>query len=446
MRGLLLLAALVVFMLALDGFRIGDLDAQSAGARTSLVFGFLLLAGYLLGQLARRIGLPRITGFIVAGILFGPYLMGIVTPATVQALGKVDEIALCLIALAAGGEMDLARLRGRLRSVLSIVGVQTVVVLGGVLAVFLVLPIGEWIGVEDRGLLIAVALVIGAIAVANSPSTIIAVILDLDAEDPLSDTAIAVTVLKDVMVIVLFAAVLSLTGPLLDPGAAYDLAFVGAVAMEVLISIGLGLLAGGAVVLFLRHVSREEVLFVLILVFGLATLCRAWHLDALITCITAGLVVQNLSGRGPTFMRAIDRSAMPVFVLFFALAGARLDLSTLGHFWLPAVALFAGRGVLTWAGTSLGSRLAGDPPVLVRHGWMAFLAQAGVSLGFVALLREDVPVLGDLLGDVVIAAIILNQLVGPVLFKIALDRAGEVGQAETEIPETGVVHERAAEE
>lgn len=441
MRALLLLA-LAAFVLAIEGFRVGDGGGVPVAGRTTVVVGFLLLAGYLVGQLVRGVGLPRITGFLLVGIVFGPHVAGIVPAEAIAGLDRVDRIALCLIALAAGGEMDLRQLRGRLRAVVATVAGQTVVVFGGVMLAFAVLPVGPWLGIEERSLAIAAALVVATIAVANSPATTVAVILDVDADGPLSDTAMAVTVVKDVVVIVLFAAVLSVSGPLLDPGTPFDLAFFGEVGLELVASVGLGIVAGVAVVLFLRHVSREEVLFVLILVFGLATVCEAWHLDALITCITAGLVVENGSGRGPAFMRAIDRSAMPVFVLFFALTGARLDIATLGVFWLPALALFAGRGVLTWAGTSLGSRLAGDPPPLRRYGWMAYLAQAGVSLGFVSLLCCDVPALGEKLADVVIAAIILNQLVGPVLFKIALDRVGETGRARVDDPDEGVAHER----
>jgi Kef-type K+ transport system membrane component KefB len=117
-----------------------------------------------------------------------------------------------------------------------------------------------------------------------------------------------------------------------------------------------------------------------------------------------------------------------VFAIFFALAGAALDLHTVVAFWPVALVIVTARAALTWVGTRLGARYADSPPPIRRFGWMGLISQAGVTLGLSLLVAAEFPGWGDQFVAVTTAVIIVHLLVGPVLLKVALARAGEGGE------------------
>jgi len=155
--------------------------------------------------------------------------------------------------------------------------------------------------------------------------------------------------------------------------------------------------------------------------------------DWLLIFITAGFVVQNLSAQGDRFLAAIERLGEIVFVIFFATAGAHLDLPLLGKLWPLALALALARAGCTFGAGRLASRLADDPPALRRWGWSGLVSQAGLALGVAARIQGEFPAFGTAFAAMAVATVALNEMIGPVLFKTALDRTGETArQAEPE--------------
>ncbi|HMK72014.1 MAG TPA: hypothetical protein VK454_01670, partial [Myxococcaceae bacterium] len=148
--------------------------------------------------------------------------------------------------------------------------------------------------------------------------------------------------------------------------------------------------------------------------------------------------VQNLSKQGERFVEAIDSMGEIVYVIFFGVAGAHLDLGVLRTLW-PVALLFAGaRGVTTFVAGHVASRYAGDPPALRRWGWAGLVSQAGLALGIANTISQEFPAFGAGLGALAVAAVAMNEMVGPVLFKVALDRSGETrGEAEEVEPAEG---------
>ena len=165
------------------------------------------------------------------------------------------------------------------------------------------------------------------------------------------------------------------------------------------------------------------------MVLGIATLAMflggSLHLSGLLICMTAGFVVENSSEHGSELVAAAERFSTPVYVLFFTLAGASIDVPTLASTWGLALALVLARLVATALGTYIGHRTAGDEAPLRRWGWTAYIGQAGVSLGLATLVRDTFPSFGPALYNLAIATVAINQLIGPVLFKLGLTRTGE---------------------
>jgi Kef-type K+ transport system membrane component KefB len=187
----------------------------------------------------------------------------------------------------------------------------------------------------------------------------------------------------------------------------------------------------------MRHVRAEVLVFILALAFMVTLFSRqfgvllenvfgvALHLEPMLICVTAGFWVRNFSRHGGEFMEIIDRSALPIYVIFFSLTGAALNVGALGETWLIALLLVAVRFQLIWVGAYLGGSLSGDPPRLRRMSGFGFVTQAGVSLGLAGIVMRSFPEWGAALSTLIVAVVALNQIIGPIAFKFALGAVGE---------------------
>jgi Kef-type K+ transport system membrane component KefB len=233
--------------------------------------------------------------------------------------------------------------------------------------------------------------------------------------------------------VLLFTAVLALARYLVPPtgtdAAAVSLATV---AWEIGGAVLVGAVLGGAVALYLRFVHRELFLFALIVAFFGAEITNLVHVETLLTLLTAGFVMENVSrhGEGEVLRHAMERSAAPVFVVFFALAGAEMALHDIGALWFLIIPIVLVRGVAMWMGTLLGARWAGAREE-GRYVWMGLISQAGVAIGLATVVVQVYPTRGAQMQTLFLAVLAVNQTIGPILFRHALVRSGEVAGAET---------------
>jgi Kef-type K+ transport system membrane component KefB len=421
-----LLLALIVGLLFVATRAVPEV---TGGLGAVAAVGFLLLAGTLLSELVEGIGLPHLSGYIAAGIVAGPHVLRLIDHETVQRLLPVNTLALSLIALAGGAELRMDLVRRGLRSLAWAMLLQTVIVLVVMTAVFMALrafiPFTRELGL---GALFAVALLWGVLAVTRSPSALLGVLTQLRARGPLTDFSLTFVMTSDVVVIVLMSAALSVARPLLDPGAALATGVFGALGHEVLASVALGTTLGLVLAAYLRLVGKHLLLVFLCLGFGLSELLRYVRCDPLLTFIVAGFVVANLTRQGEKLLLAIEQTGSVVYVVFFATAGANLDIPLLRTLWPVTLAFVLARSVATWVAARLSARLAGDPPMLRRWGWSSLISQAGIALGLAAVVEREFPSIGAGFRALVVAAVAINQVVGPIVFKLALDRTGETSK------------------
>jgi Kef-type K+ transport system membrane component KefB len=429
--------AIVIALMGLALFAFSD-AVVFTDARSTMTFGFLLLAAYLIGDVLSRFKLPKITGYILAGILFGPHLLDFVSAGTVRELKLIDDLALTFIAFAAGGELRLAGLRERRRSITLTVFFLTVIVFLGVAAFVLVArPLLPFLDGKPAAHGLAAALLLGTFAVARSPSSAIAIISECKARGPFTEMVLGVTVVMDVLVIMVFAAMVSITQVLITPGAQMDFRFILMMVVQLAGSIFGGVVLGWIIYLYLRHVRAEVLVFILALAFMVTLFSRqfallldhlfnvAFHLEPMLICVTAGFWVRNFSRDGGLFMESIDRSSLPIYVIFFSLTGAALNIGALSQTWLIAVLLVIVRSLLIWLGAYLGGSSSGDPSRFRRMSGCAFITQAGVSLGLAGIVMRSFPEWGAALSTTIVAVVALNQIIGPIAFKFALGAVGE---------------------
>jgi Kef-type K+ transport system membrane component KefB len=402
--------------------------SQGSGAVAAL--GLLLLGGDLIAQLLEPIGLPHLTGYLAAGMLAGPHVLRLISEQTVGELQTVNGLALALIAFSAGAELTAEMLRTGLRRLSVAVAAQSVLLLILLAGVFDVArPLMPFLAGRPQATVLGLALLWGVISDVKSPSAVLGVLAETQAKGPLTTYAIAMVVVLDVVVLVLFQLVLLVSKVLIDPAASFAVGQLVEVGRELLSSVALGTTLGLATGLYLAVVNRGVILFLIALGFAAAQLDRYFGYDAMLVFATAGFVVQNLTRQGERLLHAIRRSGSVVYVVFFAGAGAHLDLGVLRELWPVALLLAGTRGAATVAAAAGASKLSGDSPAIQRWGWAPLISQAGVALGIAVAADAAFPGLGAGFRSLAIAVVGLNEAVGPILFKVALSRAGEIGRA-----------------
>lgn len=409
-----------------------------------LALGFVVLASYAFGQLVERIRLPHITGYLVAGILLGPSVAsllpaparvppfdaGVLSTSVQGQLSPLVTLAVALIALTAGGELKIATLRRGFRAIVAIIAGQSVFVLLSVTGLVLLIggavPALRLPGLGDLGMtsIAALGAVVAAVSLATSPSATIAVVTETRAKGPMTTLVLASVVLKDVVVVFFFSLASTIAVQALGVGESVDLgAFL---LVHVGGSLAFGVFVGGAMALYLRFVNRELLVFVVGVVFAARFAAEALHLDPVLLFIAAGFAVSNFSDRGGALVSAVETLSLPVYVVFFTLAGAHLDLHLVLHVLPFAIALTATRALAIALGSRLGAVLGHAPEAVRRHAWLGYVSQAGVALSLSTIVAERFGEPGRALASLLLATIAIDELAGPVLFKLGLGLAREL--------------------
>jgi Kef-type K+ transport system membrane component KefB len=407
---------------------------EAALSTVALALGFALIAASLLGELAEKIRLPRLSGYLIFGLLCGPFMLNLITASMARELQIVNGLAIALIAFVAGLELNLSRLRPRLRALLIVGGV----IVFGMLAVFTAIlwALWPWLPFGDPGgpwARLAAALVTSALIISFSPTVTIAVIAESRSRGDLTELVLATVVLADLLLIVVFALAMQLARGVTGFGLS-EVPLIVQLSWEILGSLAFGAIAGALFALYLRSVGRELTLALLGLCATLAAATPALHFELILASLAAGLVVENIAPPdGDQLKDAVERGALPVLIVFFAAAGASLQLDALALVGLTALAIALARvALLRWFG-HLGVQLAQLPETPGRLVWMGLVSQAGVTLGLATILAAEFPGWGELIQTIVVALTALHVLVGPMLFKAALQRAGEIGRMDAEL-------------
>jgi Kef-type K+ transport system membrane component KefB len=388
--------------------------------------GYILLAGTLTSELASIVKLPHVTGYLLAGILAGPHVAGLIDERSVHDLTQVNALALSLIALEGGAHLKIATLRKGFRSLAWASLFQSVVVLGGMTVIFVALrsyiPFARNLGIVA---VVGTGLLWGTLAVTRSPSATLGILAETRAQGPVMTSTLSLVMTSDIIVVILLATMMVIAHPMIDPAGTFSLHAFGDLGHDLLGSVALGTTIGIILTVYTRFVRTQLLLVFLALGFGMSELVSYVRFDSLLAFMVAGFVVQNISQQGETFIHALEETGSIVFVIFFATAGAHLDLPLLGRLWPVALTLAVSRALVTWGVSRVSGRVADDPPTVRRWAWAGLVSQAGLALGVAAVIERTFPQLGSGFRALATATVALNELVGPILFKVALDRSGE---------------------
>ncbi|XOF34476.1 MAG: cation:proton antiporter [Candidatus Electrothrix sp. YB6] len=397
----------------------------------TLGIAVLLAAGLFVAKLAQLLRLPSVTGFILAGLLLGESGIGLITVDLIgHQLDHFTSIALMLIAFGIGEHVELRRLDGMGRDVAYISVIQAAAAF--LLVLLAALPT-TWLvsGTEEITRdQVVLSVLLGAIAVATAPAAILHVTRELGTRGPMTSTLMAVVAVDDAIAIMIFGIAVS---------TAHNLTGTDGLSLQSLLfclyEIGGSLIAGvitGCLIGFIldKLRNRGEMLtagLALLLLCG--ELTRLLHLSPLLAGMMTGFVMINHAERDVRLFRIINGFEPPIYVMFFTLAGVHLDLSALRLAGWVGIAYFLARILGKYSGSWLGAYLSGAEKNVRNFLGLSLIPQAGVAIGFVFMVSTDpkLAAWSDTITPVVLAGVVLSELFGPLLVRITVEKAGEIG-------------------
>ena len=407
-----------------------------------LSISIALLAGLLLSRLAKLAKLPAVTAYLVAGILIGPYCLGALgisgvgfhSMHEIEALSLLSDVALGFIAFSIGNEFRLAQLK-KIGKQATIVGifqavVTTIIVDIALIALHLIIP--DVLSLEA-------AIVLGAIASATAPAATLMVVKQYKAKGPVTDILLPVVALDDAVGLVLFAISFGVAKAL-KVGALNPIAIIVEPLLEIVCSLGLGAAMGYLFSLCERFFHSRSKRLSVSIAFVFLTIALSMlkfniggvHIgfSSLLVCMMLGTIFCNICDFSEELMDRVDRWTAPLFVLFFVLSGAELELSVFanGMIILIGVVYILSRSAGKYSGAYLSSKMAKCDDNIVKYLGITLLPQAGVALGMANMVMSS-PELGAdglIIANITLFAVLIYELVGPMLTKIALLKAGDI--------------------
>ncbi len=399
-----------------------------------LATGLLLLFSYWGGKSANALNFPRVTGYLCAGLVLNPSVSGILNLSTVtEDLHVITEIALGIIAYSIGGSLELRHIRhlGRTIGYISITQALGACIISSVL-LFLSLPFlsqGLLTGHVDLEMLFSVSIVLGAISAATAPGAVLAIVSELKASGSFTSVLLGVIAVDDAITIILFAAASVIAHNLINPSDISWLSMLIAPLEEIGISLVIGM-AGGMLLKYTasRIKNRGDMLMVVMGVIFLVTgISKSMGVSRLLSAMTLGITAVNSHDAASDWFNITEIIENGIFGLFFALAGAYMDITVLKTTWMLSIAMLVFRMTGKHLGTWIGAVMCGAGKEIKKYLSLALFPQAGVTIGLVLLSADLFPEhIYRLLLNAVIGTVIINEFIAPPFVKFALEKSENI--------------------
>ena len=397
-----------------------------------------LLAGLTLSRLAKAVSLPAVTAYLVAGVLIGPFLLGGlgidglgISHEQAEGLSIISDVALGFIAFSMGNEFRISQLK-KIGKQATIIGIWQALFTTILVDAFL---IGLHLIMGDKFPLPA-AIVLGAVATATAPAATLMVVKQYKAKGKLTDILLPVVALDDAVGLVVFAVSFGIAKSLTSASISIA-SIVLEPLLEVVLSLGLGFVMGIVFTHFEKFFHSRSKRMAISVAFVLLTvgisLCKfefaGIHVgfSSLLSCMMLGTVFCNICDFSEELMDRADRWTAPILILFFVVSGAELDLSVFGDIAviIIGVVYILSRSVGKCAGATMSAKWVKCDPKIVKYLGITLLPQAGVALGM-AIKAGELGAEGAIVRNITLFAVLVYEIVGPFLTKIALTKAGDI--------------------
>lgn len=411
---------------------------MSHTASILLSLAIALLAGLLLSRLAKKVGLPAVTAYLISGVLIGPFVLGAlgipgigITHEQIEGFGIISDLALGFIAFSMGNEFRLAQLK-KIGKQATVVGIfqailTTIVVDIVLIALHFIMP--------DKFPLSA-AIILGSVATATAPAATLMVVKQYKAKGPVTDILLPVVAIDDAAGLVVFAISFGVAKSI-STGSVDILSVVLEPILEVVLSLALGFVMGLLFTLcekYFHSRSKRMAVSVTFVMMTVALSCFKFHIgsvhigfSSLLSCMMLGTVFCNVCDVSEELMDRADRWTTPVLILFFVISGAELELSIFADLAVVLIGIvyIIFRSIGKYFGAGISAKATKCEPNVVKYLGITLLPQAGVALGM-AIKASELGPDGVIVRNITLFAVLIYEIIGPFLTKIALTKAGDI--------------------
>ena len=399
-----------------------------------------LLAGLLLSRLAKKVQLPAVTAYLVAGVLIGPFVLGKIgipglgiTSDQIEGFGLISDLALGFIAFSMGSEFRIAQLK-KIGKQATFIGVfqalfTTLVVDAALIVLHFNIP--ETFTLES-------AIVLGAVATATAPAATLMVVKQYKAKGPVTDILLPVVALDDAVGLVVFAISFGIARSL-GAGSINAMSVILEPILEVVLSLALGFVMGLLFTLcekYFHSRSKRMAVSVTFVMMTVALSSMSFEIgtvhigfSSLLACMMLGTVFCNICEVSEELMERADRWTTPVLILFFVISGAELELSVFADIMVVVIGAvyIISRSLGKYFGAGISAKMAKCNPNVVKYLGITLLPQAGVALGMAIKAIELGPE-GAIVRNITLFSVLIYEIVGPFLTKVALTKAGDINE------------------
>lgn len=383
-----------------------------------LKISIVLFFGIIGGKVARLFKLPNVSGYLVAGLFLGPSFIKLINAYDLKSFSAINELALAVIAFTIGNEFII---KDMLKLGKSLVLITIAEVLGAILLVFFVM---FYIFNQP----FAFSIVIASMSAATAPAATLLVMKQYKANGPLTNTILPVVALDDVFGIIAFGIAMSLAKLSMGKVEFSIMQMISGPAIEILGSTILGLVLGVILVTLARKsIGRDELQAISLMAIGMATgISNLIGLSPLLTCIVMGTTLVNTLKNSKRVFDSINDFASPIYLLFFTLAGASLDLSILISVGLIGIAYVLARAAGKMFGAWSSAKALKSDPMVTKYLGLALLPQGGISIGLLVLVNQQLPDFSVPISTIIMFSVLIYEVTGPIFAKLAIQKAGEI--------------------
>ena len=376
-----------------------------------------LILGLLSSKVMKIIKMPNVTGYLIVGLLAGPYCLNILSIEIIEKFSIISEVALGFIAFSIGAEFKLSYLKKVGKAPLIIAFTEA---FGATLLVDLVLIIA--------GYDISFALVLGAIAAATAPAATLMVVRQYKAKGPVTNTLLPVVAIDDAAALILFGISVAISKAITSTGTTS----IASTLLDPFVEILGALVFGGVLGVVIAFATKwftgrgNRLVVSTAMILLCISVCNALGYSSLLACMAMSAVYVNLSKVSNKVFDLIDRFTPPVFMLFFFISGAELNLTILPAVGIIGILYIIFRVVGKVTGAAIGAKISKSEPVVKKYLGYTLIPQAGVAIGLASVSMSIVPEYGQKIRTIVLCGTVIYELVGPLATKLALKKAGEI--------------------
>lgn len=383
-----------------------------------LKLSIIILVGVLGGRVAKKLTLPSVSGYIIAGLILGPSFINLVSSQDLESLSFITDIALAAIAFSIGSEFLLSDMKkvGKRALILTIAEV-----IGAFFIVFIAM-----FYIFNQSF--EFSLVIASMSAATAPAGIVMVIRELRADGPLVKTILPVVALDDALGIMLFGVALSLAKITSGLEEFTIFKIISAPLIEIFGSLLLGFLLGIGLTYLAKKAKGRDELLKISLAFILAGVGASnfFNLSPLLTSMMMGGTLVNLMPSSKRIFGTMNEFTPPINLLFFTLAGMSLNIRVLASVSFLGIGYIIARAIGKIIGAGVGAKALGESKTIQKYLGLSLLTQGGISIGLSSIVQSELPQFSGSIVTVILFSVLVFEILGPILAKVAITRAGEV--------------------